>query len=258
MMVEGSAAVRQSAFVHDTLPRRFTSFTWKEADLRICSLRTDVIIAEVKRLRAILEAYIERQFEFKTSLVPIRLLPDAPDIAVRMAEAAESCGVGPMAAVAGAVAEMAAYAAIGSGAEEAIVENGGDIYLISPYAASVGLFAGANPLSGRLAFHITSSEMPLSICSSSSTFGHSLSFGKCDLATVVAKSGALADAAATLTGNCVKSVADIEPTLSRVSSIPGITGVLIIKDDRIGFTGNLPRLVKCEDPGFEGKTFHTS
>jgi ApbE superfamily uncharacterized protein (UPF0280 family) len=250
--------VRPSSFVHDSLPRRYTSFTWKDADLRICSPLTDVIIDEVKRLRAILEAYIARHLEFKTSLVPIALLPDAPDIAVRMAEAAESCGVGPMAAVAGAVAEIAAYAAVGRGAAEAIVENGGDIYLVSPKSVSVGLFAGANPLSGRLAFHVESSEMPLSICSSSSTFGHSLSFGKCDLATVVAKSGALADAAATLTGNCVKSVADIEPTLKRVSSIPGIMGVLIIKDDRVGFTGNLPRLVKCEDPGFEGKAFHPS
>ncbi len=250
--------MRRSAFVHDPLSRRFTSFAWKEADLRICSPRSDVIMSEVKRLRALLEAYIARHFEFKTSLVPIRLLPDAPDIAVRMAEAATACGVGPMAAVAGAVAEMAAYAAMGSGAEEAIVENGGDIYLISPNAVSVGLYAGANPLSGRLAFHVESYEMPVSICSSSSMFGHSLSFGKCDLATVVAKSGALADAAATLTGNCVKSIADIEPTLMRVSSIPGILGVLIIKDDKVGFTGNLPRLVKCEDPGFVGKAFHPS
>ena len=250
--------MRRSAFVHDSHPRRFTSFTWNEADLRICSPRTDVIIGEVKRLRAVLEAYIARHLEFKTSLVPIKLLRDAPDIAQRMAEAAESCGVGPMAAVAGVVAEMAARSAVASGAEEAIVENGGDIYLISPNAVSVGLFAGANPLSGRLAFHIESSEMPLSICSSSSRFGHSLSFGKCDLATVVAKSGALADAAATLTGNCVKRIEDIEPTLARVSSIQGILGVLIIKDDRVGFTGNLPRLVKCEDPGLDGKAFHPS
>jgi ApbE superfamily uncharacterized protein (UPF0280 family) len=237
-------------------PRRYTTFSWKEADLRICSQRTDIIISEVKRLRAELEAYISRHAEFHTSLEPIMLLPDAPEIALRMAAAAEPCGVGPMAAVAGAVAEMAAEVAIAGGAAEAIIENGGDIFLHSPDFVVIGLYAGANPLSGRLAFHIEPVDMPLSVCSSSSRFGHSLSFGDCDLATVVARSGALADAAATLTGNCVKTPADIEPTLRRVTAIPGILGVLIIKGDRIGVAGALPKLVKCVDPALEKKAFH--
>jgi uncharacterized protein len=242
--------------MEDPSRRRYTSFTWKEADLRICSQRTDVIIEEIKRQRAILEGYIERHAEFKTTLVPIPLLDDAPEIALRMARAAEPCGVGPMAAVAGAMAELAADAARRRGAEEAIVENGGDIFLDSPEEVLVGLYAGAHPLSGRLALRIKPSDMPLSVCSSSSRFGHSLSFGDCDLATIVARSGALADAAATLAGNCVRCVDDIESTLRRVSSIPGILGLLIIKDDKVGVSGNLPALVKCDDPGFQSKAFH--
>jgi ApbE superfamily uncharacterized protein (UPF0280 family) len=216
-----------------------------------------LIIDEVKRLRSVLEEYIVRDAEFRSSLVPVALLPDAPEVAVRMAGAAEKCGVGPMAAVAGAVAQMSVEAALSAGAEEAIVENGGDIFLMSTREVYVGLFAGKHPLSGRLAFRIDRGMMPLSICSSSSRFGHSMSFGDCDLATVISTDGALADAAATMTGNSVKSVKDVERALEKTTSVPGVHGVLIIKGDKVGVAGNLPPLVRCNDGRFVGKTFHT-
>jgi ApbE superfamily uncharacterized protein (UPF0280 family) len=238
--------------------RAYTSFVWKEASLRISSERTDAVIEEVKRQRGVLDLYIQRQPEFLTSLVPIELLPDAPEIAVRMARAADLCGVGPMAAVAGAVAEMAVEAAICAGAREAIVENGGDIFLSSPQEVTVGLYAGDHPLSGRLAFRVAPEAMPVSVCSSSSRFGHSLSFGDCDLATIVAADGALADAAATLAGNSVKSAADVEATLEMIMAIPGIRGLLIMKEDRVGVAGVLPPLVRCQDPELSGKARHTS
>lgn len=236
--------------------REYLTFVWKEASLRISSPRGALIIDEVKRLRQLIEDYIARQPEFQSTLVPIDLLPMAPEICVRMAGAARPCGVGPMAAVAGAVAQMCAEAALAAGAEEAIVENGGDIYIASPRAVSVGLYAGSHPLSGRLALRIDAGRLPLSICSSSSRFGHSTSFGDCDLATIVSRDGALADAAATLAGNCVKVSADVEPTLEKIMAIRGIEGVLIVKDDRVGVAGDMPRLVRCEDPSFAGKTFH--
>ncbi len=248
-----------SSEVDGEAPKRsYVTFTWKEAELRICSSRAEAVIGEIKRQRSILEDYIVRHPEFKTSLVPLGLLHGAPEIAVRMAEAAEPCGVGPMAAVAGAMAEMAALAAVAQGAEEAIVENGGDIFLYSPSPVSVGLFAGANLLSGKLAFDIQPAEMPVSVCSSSGTFGHSLSFGKCDLATIVAKSGALADAAATLAANSVKTVDDVQAALDRIMAIPGISGILIIKADKVGMAGTLPKLVRCGDPQFKGKAHHPS
>jgi ApbE superfamily uncharacterized protein (UPF0280 family) len=238
-------------------PRLYTTFSWKEANLRICSSRASVIIEEVKRLRAQLEEYAARHAEFLTSMAPIPLLPRAPQIAVRMAEASAICGVGPMAAVAGAVAQMAAETAIAAGAEEAIVENGGDVFLASNREVIVGLFAGDHPLSGRLAFRIGPRLMPISVCSSSSRFGHSMSFGDCDLAAVVASDGALADAAATLAGNSVRSVGEVDAALEKTSGIKGIRGVLIIKEGRVGMAGDLPPLVECRDPRFEGKTFHT-
>jgi hypothetical protein len=120
----------------------------------------------------------------------------------------------------------------------------------------VGLFMGSHPLSGRIALEIDPARLPLSVCSSSSRFGHSLSFGDCDLATVIARDGALADAAATLAGNSVKTAADVQPALERIMAIPGIEAVLLVKDDRVGVAGDMPPLVRCEDPAFEGKAFH--
>jgi len=236
--------------------RSWTIYQLKEADLRISSPRADLVEAEVRRLRTALEAFIERQPAFRAALVPIDLLDGAPPIAVAMADAARACGLGPMAAVAGAVAQAAAEAALAKGAGEAIVENGGDTWIASPTEVTVGLHAGRHALSGRLALRIPPDRLPLSVCSSSGRFGHSLSFGDCDLATVVAQSGALADAAATLAANCVRTVDDVEPTLERVMAIPGVDGVLIVENDRVGVAGNLPQLVQCADPDFALKTRH--
>ncbi len=236
--------------------RRFIRFSLKEANLRICSEQGPLICREVVRLRQTLEAYIERQPEFRSSLVPIELLEDAPEICRRMARAALPCGVGPMAAVAGAVAHLCAEAALAQGATEAIIENGGDIYLASRTRVVVGLYAGNHPLSGRLALGIPPERLPISVCSSSGRFGHSFSFGDCDLATIVARDGALADAAATLAANSVRSTADVEPALKKVMAIDGIEAALIIKEDRVGVAGDLPELLRAEDPRFAGKACH--
>lgn len=236
--------------------RRWATFTCKDADVRVASERADVVETEVGRLRAELEAYIDRHPGFKSALVPLDLLDGAPPVAVAMADAARACGVGPMAAVAGAVAQAAAEAALAAGAREAIVENGGDLWICSPVALTVGLYAGEHPLSGRLALRIEAERLPLSVCSSSGRFGHSLSFGDCDLATVVAAGGALADAAATLTANLVRTEADVEPALERAMAVAGIVGVLIVKGDRVGIAGDLPPLVQCDDPDLVRKARH--
>jgi uncharacterized protein len=234
----------------------WVTFEWKEAKLRISCPRSDLVVEELKALRSLLDAYIARQPEFQSSLTPIELLPDAPEICRRMAAAALPCGVGPMAAVAGAVAQMCVEKALAAGAGEAIVENGGDIYIASARPVSVGLFAGDHPVSGRIALAFPAERLPVSVCSSSSRFGHSMSFGDCDLATIVSRDGALADAAATLAGNSVKSACDVEPALAKVLAIPGVEGVLIIRDGRVGVAGDLPPLVACADPRFAGKAFH--
>jgi len=151
-----------------------------------------------------------------------------------------------MAAVAGAMAQLAAYAALLAGAQEAIIDNGGDIYLLATRPVLISIHTGTSHIGDKLAFSLQPSDTPLSLCSSSGKMGHSTSLGLCDLATVIAKDAALADAAATLAANLVKTIDDVDLSLERVMAIPGIEGVLIVKEDHVGLAGKLPPLVKTE------------
>jgi hypothetical protein len=227
--------------------RVYRSFTWKETNLRIACEAFDLVTRTVVEERRRLERYIGRHPEFLTSLVPVVLLEDAPEAARRMAAASELTGLGPMAAVAGTLAQMGAEAAMAAGCHEAIVENGGDIFIHSDREVTIGLYAGNNAIGNQLAFRIDPCDLPLSLCSSSSTMGHSLSFGQCDLATVVAKDGALADAAVTLVCNLISSDRDLTAVLNQVGAIPGIDGILAVKNGKIGLWGRLPALVRNRD-----------
>lgn len=228
--------------------RRFQRFTWKDGNYRICSDQLELVKEEIIQQRYLLEKYIEIQPELKTSLSPLTLTSAAPEIARKMAAAADITGLGPMASVAGAIAQEACEQAVLNGAREAVIENGGDIYLISNEEIIVGLYTGENPLGSKLAFKVPASMMPLAICSSSSRMGHSLSFGDCDLACVVARSAALADSAATLACNSVTSPDHIEMVTHMIMEIPGIMGVLIVEGGKIGLAGELPELIRNNDP----------
>jgi ApbE superfamily uncharacterized protein (UPF0280 family) len=227
--------------------RIYKTFTYKEAVFRICCTAFDAVVAEIVRQRKILEDYIARHPEFQTSFEPIGLLTDAPPSAQQMACAADRAGVGPMAAVAGTMAQLAAIAGIKAGADEIIVENGGDIYVLAKEPVIIELFAGSDKLPRRLGFSLKPEDTPISICSSSGKMGHSTSLGQCDLATVVSRDAALADAAATQAANLVRVREDVEPTLNRIAAINGVDGVLIVKDEHIGMAGKLPPLVKIKN-----------
>ena len=224
--------------------RVYKTFVHKEAVFQICCEAFEAVTAEIVRQRKILEDYIARHPEFKTAFEPVTLLPDAPPSAQQMAHAADRVGTGPMAAVAGTMAQLATRAGLKAGADEAIVENGGDIYLQTKSEVIIGLYPGAGELAGQLGFSLKAKDTPISICPSSGKMGHSTSLGQCDLATVVSKDAALADAAATQAANLVQTMEDVEPTLNRIAAIDGVDGVLIVKDENIGMAGNLPPLVK--------------
>jgi ApbE superfamily uncharacterized protein (UPF0280 family) len=144
------------------------------------------------------------------------------------------------------MAQYACQAGLEAGAKEAIVENGGDIYLRTAEPVIIALDTGTAKLSDRLAFSLQANDTPISICSSSGQMGHSKSLGKCNLATVVARDAALADAAATQAANLVSTVEDVDSALERINAIEGIEGVMIIKNDRVGLAGQLPPLVKIK------------
>jgi hypothetical protein len=210
----------------------------KETDLFLraqSNLKRESIRA-IQECRASLERYIERHPLFLTALEPIAVAEDAPEIVREMAEAGQKAGVGPMAAVAGAIAESVGRELMRF-SPEVIVENGGDIFLSILKSRSVGVYAAQSPFTGKIALEIEAEETPLGICTSSGTVGHSLSFGRADAVIAVSPSAAVADAAATAIGNLIKDVADIPKGIDFAQGIQGLRGVLIIKDDKLGLWG---------------------
>lgn len=213
----------------------------KESDLCVRATRNlgRKALKVLLKHRAALEGYIERHPGFLTALAPLAVGRDAPLVVRDMAEAASKAGVGPMAAVAGAVAELVGRELLPL-SREVIVENGGDIFLRTRKTRSIGVWAGeSSPWSGRLALRIEPRDTPLGVCTSAGTVGHSRSFGRCDAAIAVSASASLADAAATAVGNLIWSAADIEKGIDFARGLDGIRGVVIIKDDRIGVWGQV-------------------
>jgi len=155
-----------------------------------------------------------------------------------MIEASRKAGVGPMASVAGAIAEYVGRELLDF-SPEIIVENGGDIYLKSLTKRTIGVFAGNSPLTGKIGLEINPQDTPLGICTSSGTVGHSLSYGKADAVVALSSSATLADAAATAIGNRVSQASDITGAIEFGKNISGLKGLIIIVDDNIGVWGEV-------------------
>jgi len=192
----------------------------------------------VRKVRDSLTAYIRRQPGFASVLKPVGALPEAPAVVEAMVQAGYAAGVGPMAAVAGAIAEIVARD-LTDHSKEIIVENGGDIFLIGDTPRVVSVRAGRSPLSGKVGLRLTPGPDGRAVCTSSGTVGHSLSFGRADAAVTVAQDGALADAAATAVGNRVSDPDHIEPALRFGMSVPGVLGVLVVLGDKMGALGGI-------------------
>lgn len=216
------------------------SLVEKETDLHVSATRNlrNKTLQLVKKYRSQLENYIIRHQEFRTSLIPLSATSDTPLIVQAMIEASRKAGVGPMAAVAGAIAEFVGTELLPF-SREVIIENGGDIFLKTLNPRVVGVFAGDSPFSEQIGIEIAPEDTPGGVCTSSGTVGHSLSFGKADAVVIISRSATLSDAAATATGNVVKTVEDIPTGIEIARNITGVTGVLIIKGDKMGSWGKV-------------------
>ncbi len=212
----------------------------KESDLFVLSERKLVRQTEeaLLKYRGDIERYIYKHPSFKFTFEPYPVKEDMPPIVKAMCEASQKAGVGPMAAVAGAIAEFVGKDLL-IFSKQVIVENGGDIFMKVTKKRKVGIYAGQSPLSGRLAIEINPEQTPLGICCSAGTFGHSISLGKADAVVVISSSASLADAVATRVGNVIKEERDIKKGLKLLRDIPGVKGGIIIKGVRIGAWGNL-------------------
>ena len=231
--------------LHKAKDLHYFNISLKETDLAIgvdMESYNDGLLSlckqEVRRLRGDLETYISLHPDFRTSFEPLTLLPGAPPLAVIMARAAMQAAVGPMAAVAGALAE-----AIGQKLKrqvnEVVVENGGDLYIDSSRERLVSVFAGRSKFSHKIAIKVLPAESPLGICTSSGTVGPSISLGKADAVVIKGRNAALADAVATGAANRIQTEKDLLRAVEYVKTIKGITGILAIKDDRMAAWGNI-------------------
>ena len=207
---------------------------WIQAQTPLESLARELVLLH----RSHLERYAENNPNFLVTLVPWLLHGPAPPIVRDMTEAGRLAGVGPMAAVAGAVAE-----AVGKGllpfSKEVIVENGGDVFLQISGPITAAIYAGASPLSCKVGITVPCKPGSMGICTSSGSVGHSLSMGRADAVVVVSPSCGLADAVATAVGNRVHTPADIGAAIEQGRKIPGVLGLVVIMEDRMGSWGDL-------------------
>jgi len=212
----------------------------KETDLFVHAVNPleDITRELILKHRGVIEAYIKRYPEFANMLTPWRISGPAPIIINHMASAGEKAGVGPMAAVAGAIAEHVGMDLLRH-TPEVVVENGGDVFFKTNGPITIGIFAGKSRLSLGMGLRVDPGKEPLSVCTSSGTVGHSLSFGKADAVCVLSRSCSLADAAATSIGNRITSKANIGPAIEFGKKIKEISGIVVIVGGEIGMWGEL-------------------
>lgn len=226
--------------------RRWFCAKYKETDLWIgvdigsySPSMKDEVLGIIIRLRTLMDAYLLIDPGYKESLVPYKPQSAAPLIFHEMAKVCHRTDIGPMSAVAGALAK---YVAVELKKvypyKEIIVENGGDIYAEAYFDMDIAVFAGQSPLSEKVGLHIPSSVFPLGICTSSGTVGPSFSMGKADAAMIVCKDVLLADSYATAVANRVKTIDDVPSVIDFVSTRSDILGAIIIKDDKMAVCGD--------------------
>ncbi|MGD9159212.1 MAG: UPF0280 family protein [Desulfobacteraceae bacterium] len=207
---------------------------WVSADNDLKKETEDI----VHDLRYKIESYTGTHPDFLTALEPY---PDdlyAPAIVRDMISCSAKAGVGPMASVAGAIAQYVAKGLDGL-TDQVIIENGGDICMKVSRDVTVSIFAGTSPLSDRVGIVIPEKMMPLGVCSSSGRIGHSLSMGNSDVVCIISRSALLADAAATALGNRIKTKKDLRRISEEADAIDGVLGGVAIMDDEMTAWGEV-------------------
>jgi len=222
-------------------------FQYKETSCTIIADNERAVktaISSIKRHRKELEEYVRNHPRFLYSLSPVPV-SEGPLVVRLMADAAEKANVGPMAAVAGVLADLAVKDMTLDGSEVAVVENGGEVSAISNIPIDVALSAGDSPLSRTFGFRLK--DFPIGVATTSGLFSHALSFGEAEAVTVFSTNAGLADAAATAIGNLIKGEnchGAIERGINKALSIHEVEGVLIIYRGMVGKAGRIPQIIK--------------
>jgi len=216
--------------------------------------KAEAIAETVKEIEYHIKAlweYIERNPLFQYSLKPLSVDQDAPLIVRLMAEASRAAGVGPMASVAGAIADLGLKKLLESGAEIAIVENGGEIAAYtSGKEIVVSISTNENILSGKIGLLVRREDTPLGIATATGRVSQKVvSFGVADSVTVIAENASIADAAATSVCNAIigeNAQKAIFRGIERAKDIRGVRGTIIFYRGHVGLFGKIPKIIKIK------------
>lgn len=224
--------------------------TYKEADLLIASENIFAINIGLSRFieeRNSIEGFLDKHPEFVYSLEPLDFKEDLPSAIALSVECSKKAEVGPMASLPGALADLALESMLHNGAENAIVENGGEISMKINRRTIVGVYTGREFNFGLI---IDNPCEKIGISTSSSRVSHALSFGDADATVVIAENAALADAVSTRVGNAVKSGCSqsMEEAVKLACSINGVKGCVVYSNDLISFGGNVKPIMLKSSP----------
>lgn len=223
------------------------AFQFKETNCTIITDKESAIntaVSSIKYHRKQLERYIQAHPKFLYSLQPVPVI-EGPKIARLMSDASKKANVGPMAAVAGVLADLAVEDMVLAGSEVAVVENGGEVSAISNQPIDIVLSAGDSPLSKQIGFRLE--KFPVGVATSSGLYSHALSFGDAEAVTIFAVNAGIADAAATAVGNLIKGEdcrGAVERGIKEALQIEGVSGVFILYRGIVGKAGEIPQLIK--------------
>ena len=202
-------------------------------------------IEAIKDARMNIERVIRKDRFFLTTLEPCDPPEGCAPIIKRMCEASNKAGVGPMAAVAGAIAQVAMEAMASDGCKHGWVDNGGDVALLLNEPITMEIFCEPGSDTAA-AFELEATDGIVGICSSSGRLGHSISFGNADVALAVCEDAILADALATAIGNRVNDGGSLGSCFDPFKGIAGFDGGLAMVDGRTAIFGRVPRLIEVE------------
>ena len=223
----------------DPIELRRLQLTHKQAALLVLSdVEQDpaTVSARLREAYRQVEDYAALDGVFEHSFAPCRIEETlAGPVVKKMCEAAKRFGVGPMAAVAGAIAEHVGVALPGAAV---VVENGGDVYARHNGPLAFSLRCGGRsrfPNGIRFAVDCTGG---VGVCTSA-RHGRSISLGRADAFGVVADTAALADAAATAFANRVKKPEDVEELVREAVSREGVRAAIAVAEELLAAAGDL-------------------
>jgi len=202
-------------------------------------------VEAIRSTRSQIERQIRQDRFFLTTLEPYDPEASSARVIKRMCTASSTAGVGPMATVAGVIAQEALEAMVSKGCRHGWVDNGGDLALILEKTATLEIFSDPESKSA-CAIELEPTDEIIGICTSSGTLGHSISFGNADVSLAIADDAVLADALATAIGNAVIGKESLNTCFDKLKKVDGFRAGLAMIEGSISTHGKLPRIVEVE------------